>query len=83
MIAAEVVIFLVAFGAILGAYALGQRSGRRDSELRRADGNVPPVEVLLEYRNAAGYKNISQNQGSAIRAKESRAVVFIHSLQQR
>jgi hypothetical protein len=59
MSAADVAIFFVAFAAILGAYALGQRNGRLsrgpDSELRRADGNVSPVEVLLEYRNATGF----------------------------
>jgi hypothetical protein len=58
MSATEIVTLVLVFVAVLSAYGLGQRIERRswrDSAKSAPDGNVPPVEVLLHYRNATGF----------------------------
>jgi WYL domain-containing protein len=59
MSAVEVLTFLVVFAVILAAYALGRHRGWPSpwstSEQRQAGRDLPPVKVLLEYRNATGF----------------------------
>jgi hypothetical protein len=58
--AAEVLTFVVVFGAILAAYTLGQlrHSSRRNYQQNQQRRNLPSAELLLEYRNATGFTTL-------------------------
>lgn len=50
-------VFFGVFAAIVVAYEFGRR-GNLNSALRGASRSVPPVEVMLEYRNATGFTTL-------------------------
>ena len=57
MVSVPILFGLIVFIVIAAAYEFG-RSGKRKNSWRADQVGVPPVEVMLEYRNATGFTTL-------------------------
>jgi hypothetical protein len=60
MAIAELTVFVLVFGAVVGAYILGHREtpfAKWQRSLRELRRYQPPIDVVIEYQNKAGFRS--------------------------